>query len=125
MLYTILATLSLTLEVLKTTFCLDEHTLIIRPLTPVSAEPSHLRATTNHFLLGKQSTETSSDVGVKSSIIVSGTLALRLTPMPIWALCLEEVVPDLNRISKWQTPAEKHLKIGYFGWIVKEITPRV
>ena len=64
-LYTILGTLSLTLEVLKITFCLDEHTLIIRPLTPVSAEPSHLRATTNRFLLGKQSTEIPSDVGVE------------------------------------------------------------
>ena len=51
-LYTILGTGHLTDEVLSKTFCLVEHALNSRPLTPVSADPSGLGALTpNHFLL--------------------------------------------------------------------------
>ena len=54
-LYTILGTRRLTDKVLNTTFCLVEHALNSRPLTPVSANPSDLGALTpNHFLLGNQ-----------------------------------------------------------------------
>ena len=42
----------------------------------------------------------------------------------IWARWLKEYVPALNRRSKWQTPAEQHLKIGDFVWIVEEKNPR-
>ena len=50
-LYTILGTRRLTDEVLSTTFCLVEHALNSRPLTPVSTNPSDLGALTlNHFL---------------------------------------------------------------------------
>ena len=30
----------------------------------------------------------------------------------------------LNRRSKWQTPAEQHLKTGDLVWIVEETNPR-
>ena len=54
-LYTILGTRRLTDEILSTTFCLVEHALNSRPLTPVTADPSDLGAkTTNHFLLDNQ-----------------------------------------------------------------------
>ena len=45
-LYTILGTRRLTDEVLNTTFCVVEHALNARPLTPVSADPSDLGAIT-------------------------------------------------------------------------------
>ena len=35
-----------------------------------------------------------------------------------------EYVPALNRRSKWQTPAEQHLKMGDLVWIVEESNPR-
>ena len=61
---TILGTRRLTDEVLHTTFCLVEIALNSRPLTPVSADPCNLNATTpNHFLLGEQSTGIPSVVG--------------------------------------------------------------
>ena len=64
-LYSILGTRRLTDEVSKTTFCLVEHALNARPLTPVSADPSDLGAITpNHFLLGNQATAIPSIVGV-------------------------------------------------------------
>ena len=63
--YTILGTRRLTDEVLSTTFCLVEHTLNSRLLTPVSADPSDLGALTpNHFLLGKQARSLPSFIGV-------------------------------------------------------------
>ena len=47
----------LTDDVLNTTFCLVEHAVNSRPLTPVSANPSDIGTTTlNHFLLGNQAT---------------------------------------------------------------------
>ena len=65
-LYTILGTRHLTDEVLNTTFCLVKHAPNLRPLTPVSADPSNLRAITpNHFLIGNQSTAIPSIVGVE------------------------------------------------------------
>ena len=64
-LYTILGTRRLIDEVLNTTFCLVEHALNARPLTPVSADPTDLGAITpNHFVLGNQATGTPSIVGV-------------------------------------------------------------
>ena len=54
-LYTILGIRRFTVEVLNTTFCLVEHAISSRPLTPVSADPSDIGALTpNHFLLGNQ-----------------------------------------------------------------------
>ena len=62
--YTILGTRRLTNEILHATFCLVENTLNSRPLTPVSADPCNLNAiTTNHFLLGGNSTGIPSLVG--------------------------------------------------------------
>ena len=56
-LYTILGTRRLTDEVQHTTFCLVENALNSRALIPVCADPCNLNAlTTNHFLLGKNST---------------------------------------------------------------------
>ena len=64
-LYTILGTRRLTDEVLNTTFCLVEHALNSRPLTPVSADPFDIGPITpNHFLLGNQATGIPTIVGV-------------------------------------------------------------
>ena len=73
-LYTILGTRRLTDEVLNTTFCLIEHALNSRPLTPVSADPSDLGALTpNHFLPVTKQPESRRSLALTSSIIVSGT----------------------------------------------------
>ena len=65
-LYTILGTRRLTVEVLHTTFCLVENALNSRPITPVSADPCNLNAITpNHFILGENSTGIPSLVGNK------------------------------------------------------------
>ena len=62
---TVLSTRRLTDEVLNTSFCLVEHAINARPLSPVSADPSDLGALTpNHFLLGNQLLAIPSIVGV-------------------------------------------------------------
>ena len=64
-LYTILGTRRFTDEALNTSFCLVEHALNARPLTPVSADSSDLGAITlHHFLFGNQATGIPSIVGV-------------------------------------------------------------
>ena len=123
-LYTILGTRRLTDEVSNTTFCL-EHALNARPLTPVSADPSNLGAITpNHFLLGNQATRIPSIVGVDE--FDHGKLYARAQSYAnaIWARWIKEYVPALNCRSKWQTPAEQHLKVGDLVWIVEESNPR-
>ena len=42
----------------------------------------------------------------------------------IWSRWIREYVSTLNRRSKWQTPAEQHLKTGDLVWIVEETSPR-
>ena len=64
-LYNILGIRRLTDEVLNTTFCIVEHALNSRPLTPVSTDPSDLGAfILNHFLLGNQARSLPSIIGV-------------------------------------------------------------
>ena len=76
-LYTIFGTSRVTDEVLNTTFCLIEHALHARPLTPVSADPSDLGAITPNHLLP----EFRPSLASTSSIIVSGTPMHSPTPM--------------------------------------------
>ena len=124
-LYTILGTRRLTDEVLNTTFCLVECALNSRPLTPVSADPSDLGAITpNHFLLGNQATGNPSIVGVDEFDHRKRYARALSYANAIWARWLKEIVPALNRKSKWQTPAEEHLKVGDLVWIVEESNPR-
>ena len=42
----------------------------------------------------------------------------------IWSRWIKEYVPALNRRSKWQTPADHHLKTGDLVWVVEETNPR-
>ena len=42
----------------------------------------------------------------------------------IWSRWIKEYVPTLNGRSKWQTPAEQHLKTGDLVWIVEETNAR-
>ena len=101
-LYTILGTRRLTDEVLNTTFCLVEHALTARPLTPISADPSNLGAITpNHFLLGDQATGTPSIVGVNEFDHDKQYARAQSYTNAIWARWLQEYVPALSRRSKW------------------------
>ena len=121
-LYTILGTRRLTDEVLNTTFCLVEHALNASPLTPVSADPSDLGAiTSNHFLLDNQATRIPSmdEFDHRKRYARAQSYA-----KAIWRRWLKEYVPELNRRSKRQTPAEQHLKVGDLVWIVEESNPR-
>ena len=110
---------------LNTTFCLVEHALNARPLTPVSAEPSDLGAITpNYFLLGNQATGIPSIIGVDEFDYRKRYARAQSYAKAIWVRWLKEYVPALNRRSKWQTPAERHLMVGDLVWIVEESNPR-
>ena len=124
-LYTILGTRRLTDEVVNTTFCLVEHALNARPLTPVSADPFDLGAITpNHFLLGNQATAIPSFVGVDEFDHRKRYACAQSYANTIRSGWIKEYVPALNRRSKWQTPAEQHLKTGDFVWVVEETKRR-
>ena len=124
-LYTILGTRRLTDEVLHTTFCLVENALNSRPLTPVSADPCDLNAITpNHFLLGEHSTGIPSVVGNNEFDHRKRYARAQSYANAIWSRWIKEYVPTLNRRSKWQTPAEQHLKTGDLVWIAEETNPR-
>ena len=124
-LYTILGTRRLTDEVLHTTFCLVENDLNSRPLTPVSADSCDLNALTPlHFLLGEHSTATPSAVGNNEFDHRKHYARALSYANVIWSRWIKEYVPTLNRRSKWQTPAEQHLKTGDLVWIVEEANPR-
>ena len=100
-LYTILGTRHLTDEVLNTTFCIVEHALNARPLTPISADPSDLDAIAhNHFLLGNQATGTPSIVGVDEFNHRKRYAHAQFYANANWARWLKEYVPALNRRSK-------------------------
>ena len=121
-LYTILGTRRLTDEVLNTTFCLDEHA---RPLTLVSADLSNLVAITpNHFLLDNQATKIPSIVGVDEFDHRKQYARAQSYANTFWSRWIKEYVPALNRRSKWQTPAEQHLKTGDLVWVLEETNPR-
>ena len=125
-LYTILGTRRLTEEVLNTTFCLVEYALNSRPLTPVSVDPSDLCAITpNHFLLGNQATGIPSIVGVDEFDHRKRYARAQSYANEIRSRWLKEYVPALNRRSRWQTPAEHHLKVGDLVSMVEESNPRV
>ena len=110
-LYTILGTRRLPDEVLNTTFCLVEHALNSRPLTPVSADPSDLGALTpNHFLLGNQARSLPSIIGVDEIDHRKRYARAQSYANAIWSRWIKEFVLTLNRRTKWQTPAEQHLK---------------
>ena len=112
-------------RVLYTSFCLVEYALNSRPLTPVSADPSDLGAITpNHFLLGNQATRIPSIVGVDEFDHRKRYARAQSYANAIWTRWLKEYVPALNRRSKWQTPAEQHLKVGDLDWIVGESNTR-
>ena len=120
-LYTILGTRRLTDETLSTTFCLVEHALNSRPLTPVSADPSDLGGLTpNHFLLGNQARSLPSIIGVEEFDHRKRYARAQSYANAIWSRWIGEYVPALNRRSKRQTPAELELKIGDLVWVVEE-----
>ena len=124
-LYTILGTRRLTDEVLHTTFFLVENALNSRPLTSVSADPCDLNVITpNHFLLGEHSTGIPSVVGNIEFDHRKRYARAQSYANVIWSRWIKEYVPTLNRRSKWQTPAEQHLKTGDLVWIVEETKPR-
>ena len=124
-LYTILGTRRLTDEVLNTNFCLVEHALNSRPLTPAIADPSNLGAITpNHFLIGSQATGIPLIVCIGEFDHRKRYARAQSYANEIWARWIKEYVPALNRRPKWQTPAEQHLKVGDLVWIVEESNPR-
>ena len=124
-LYTILGTRRLTDETLHTTFCLVENALNPRPLTPVSADPCDLNALTpNYFPIGEYFTGIPSIVGNNEFNHRKRYARVQSYAIAIWSRWIREYVPTLNRRSKWQTPAEQHLKTGDLVWIVEKTNPR-
>ena len=124
-LYTILGTRRLADKILSTTFCLVEHALYSRPLTPVSADPSDLSALTpNHFFLGNQARSISSIIGVDEFDHRKRYARAQSYANAIWSRWIKEYVPALSRRSKWQTPAEQHFKTVDLVWVVEETNPR-
>ena len=109
---------------MNTTFCLVEHALNARPLTPIRADPSDLGAITpNHFLFGIQATRIPSIIGVDEFDHRKRYARTQSYANAIWARWIKEYVPALNRRSKWQTPAEQHLKVSNLVWTVEESKP--
>ena len=111
--YTILGTRRLTDKVFNTTFCLVEYALNAHPLTPVSADladPGAIKI--NHFLFDNQPHATPSVVGVDDINHCKRYARAQSYANTIWYGLINEYVPTLNRRSKWQTPAEQHLKTG-------------
>ena len=105
--------------------CLVENALNSRPLTPVSADPCDLNAITlNNFLLGEHSTVIPSVVGNNEFDHSKRYARAQSYANAIWSRWIKEYVPTLNRRSKWQAPAEQHLKTGDLVWIVEETNPR-
>ena len=120
-LYTILGTRRLTYELLNTNFCPVEHAINARPLTPVIADPSNVGAITpNHFLFGNQTVGTPSIVDFDEVDHRKRYACAQFYANAIGARWPKECVPTLNRISKWQTPAEPHLKVADLVWFVEE-----
>ena len=110
---------------MNTTFCLVEHTLNSRPLTPVSADPSDQGALPpNHFLLGNQARSLTSIIGVDEFDHRKRFARAQSYATAIWSHWIKEYVPALNRRSKWQTPAELLLRTGELVWVVEETNPR-
>ena len=110
---------------LNTTFCLVEHALNSRSLTPLSAEPSNLGAITpKDFLIGNQATRIPSIAGVDEFDHRKRYARGQSYANTIRVRWLKEYVTALNRRSKWQTPAEQHFKVGDLVWIVEESNPR-
>ena len=96
-LYTILGTRRLTHEVLNTIFCLVEHALNSRPLTPVTAQPSDLgEITPNHFLLGNHATVIPLIVGVDEFDHRKPYARAQSYANTIWAHWIKKYVPALN-----------------------------
>ena len=109
---------------LNTNFCLVEYALNSRPLTPVSADLSDVVAITpKHFLLGNQATGIPSIVGVDEFDHRKWYARAQTCANAICARWLKEYVHALNCRSKWQTPAEQHLKNGDLIWIMEESNP--
>ena len=101
-----------------------ENALNSRPLTPVRADPCNLNALTpNHFLLGEYSTGIPSVVGNNELDHRKRYARAQSYANSIWSRWIREYVPKLNRRSKWQTPAEQHLKTGDLVWIAEETNP--
>ena len=95
------------------------------PITPIRADPCNLNPITpNHFLLGECSSGIPSVVGNNEFDHRKPYARAQSYANPIWSRWIREYVPTLNRRSKWQTPAEQHLKTGDLVWIVEETNPR-
>ena len=122
--FTILGTHRLADEVLQTIFCPVEHALNSCPLKPVSAYPCNLNTLTfNHFLLGEYSTGIPSLVGSNLFDHRERYARAQSCANAIWSRWFREYLPTLNQRSKWQTPADQHIKTSGLVWIVKEINP--
>ena len=125
--YKILGNRRLTDEVLRTTFCLVEQFLNLRPLTAASSDPKDQEALTpNHFLFGGPSAASLFHVPEKAqpddhrqryrkSIAYANA---------IWHRWLTEYAPTLNVRSKWNRQDPTTLKTGDLVWIVETTSPR-
>ena len=83
-----------------------------------------VRITPNHFLLGEYSTGIPSVVGNNEFDYRKRYARAQPYANAIWSRWIREYVPTLNRRSKWQTPAEQHLKTGDLVGIVEESNSR-
>ena len=95
-----------------------------RPLNPVSSDPTLLDAITpNHFFLENRSSTVPSLLAEASFDHRKRFVGSQCYADSIWKTWLAKYVPNLNRRSKWSTPAKTELKSGDLEWVVDGFTP--
>ena len=96
---------------LGTTLCLVEQALNSRQITPVSTDSRDLEAlTTNHFLLGQHATSFTSLLPGEHFDHKKRYVRAQSYANAIWARCLREYVPSLNKRVKRHTQSDFTLK---------------
>ena len=102
-----------------------ESALNARPLASVIADPSDFGARTlKYLLIGNQAAAIPSIVDVDEFDHCKQYTRAQSYFNAIWSRWVKEYVSILNRRSKWQTPAEQHLKTDDLVWVVEETNLR-
>ena len=124
--YTVLGNRPVTEDVLSTTMCLIEQTLIARQLTPVSSAATNLKAiTANYFLLGNKNLFLPYLSGAEQFVDHRKLFRKKQAYADlIWDRFRKEYLPTLNSRKKWQTTTDRSLQQDDFVWLVEDSDKR-